>query len=214
MKDQTTKPMTVRKLRGLLHKFDDGVLMHGGHDENEGKFCALEFESKVRGRYFSDEPITLPDVRPVNDGVWLSDKSRTDALLPVLAALWGWENWTKSKRRRWVREASLEIARKVIPAIQNLDSTATNSLKSLKSLRDIKRLLATVEKELDDSGDSALYDLQEQLKDIFDSAAPAYADSMLGMVVRMSEYGQTKAEQEKILAACCKAMVAAAKQLE
>jgi SAM-dependent methyltransferase len=45
---------------------DAGLLRSGSHSEGR-EFCALEFEAQVRGRAWGDAPITLPDLRPIND---------------------------------------------------------------------------------------------------------------------------------------------------
>src|SRR3990167_8386001 len=93
--------MTLKKLQQLLNKMDDGVLRAGSHKAGGREFCALEFEGQVRGRTWSDKPITLPDIRPLNDAFGIgakADKQRTAALLPLMIALGAWSLWSTARR--------------------------------------------------------------------------------------------------------------------
>ncbi len=111
--------MDTSELQRLLSEHDDGILRHGAHEEGR-EFCALEFESRVRGRAWSDAPITLPDLRPLNDARWSSDEARTAALLPVMAALWEWTSWSAERRQAWVGRVVIATVNKIIAELPSL----------------------------------------------------------------------------------------------
>ena len=74
--------MTVEELHEALTKLDKGVLMLGAHPADAHEFCALEFDAAVRGRAHMDHPVTLPDLRPLNDAFGIgaeADRVRTAA---------------------------------------------------------------------------------------------------------------------------------------
>jgi hypothetical protein len=125
--------MTLDRLQSLLAEHDDGVLRSGAHREGR-EFCALEFESKVRGRDWSDAPVTLPDMRPINDGLWSSDAARTDALLPVMVALWGWSTWTLERRIAWAQRIALETVRQIVAELPGLSDAIRTQCRDAKDL--------------------------------------------------------------------------------
>jgi len=96
--------MTTEELQQKLDEMDDGVLRSGAHPAGGRVFCALEFKSQVDGIPWIDNPTKtgMPDLRPLNDTYWPSDKARTDALLPVLAALWDYAKWSDARKARWL----------------------------------------------------------------------------------------------------------------
>lgn len=103
-----SEKMTVERLQAYLDSLDDGVLKYGPHKPGR-EFCALEFESQVRGREWSDEPITMLDIRNIND--WFgtgneADKRRTAALLPVMAALWNWRDWAIAEKDEFIKRVN------------------------------------------------------------------------------------------------------------
>ena len=112
--------MTQEELQGWLDREDDGILRSGAHQAGSRQFCALEFDSVVRGRDWSDTPITLPDLRPLNDGPWRSDAARTAALLPVMVALWDWSTWTRARQRQWASSVALETVKQIIADLPGL----------------------------------------------------------------------------------------------
>src|SRR5438552_3500245 len=97
---QRTILMTIEELTTALANLDEGLLRYGNHTPGV-MMCALEFESVVRGREWSDRPLTLPDLRPLNDGPWSSDKARTSGLLPVMVSLWDWSSWSEERIQQW-----------------------------------------------------------------------------------------------------------------
>ncbi len=111
--------MDTSELQRLLSEHDDGILRHGAHEEGR-EFCALEFESRVRGRAWSDAPITLPDLRPLNDARWSSDTARTAALLPVMAALWDWTSWSTERRQAWAERVVIATVNQIISELPSL----------------------------------------------------------------------------------------------
>src|SRR6267142_5151809 len=112
--------MTTAELQQLLDKMDDGILRSGSHKAGGREFCALEFESQVRQRTWSDAPITLPDLRPINDACWSSNEARTAALLPVMSALWDWSIWPEKKRRKWAETVTIRTVQEIISNLPGL----------------------------------------------------------------------------------------------
>ncbi len=125
--------MNLEQLQALLNEHDDGILRHGMHKEGR-EFCALEFESKVRGRQWSDAPITLPDLRPINDGPWSSDTARTTALLPVMAALWDWSEWSQSRRVAWASCVALMTVQQIVSELPGLSDDIRTQCREAKDL--------------------------------------------------------------------------------
>jgi hypothetical protein len=136
--------MTREELQAKLDELDDGVLRSGAHPAGGREFCALEFESQVRGREWSDAPITLPDLRPINDGPWSSDRARTDALLPVMAALWDWSTWDDARRVRWASIVALETVRQIIAELPGLPDEVRVSCRAASDLPSAARASARV----------------------------------------------------------------------
>ncbi len=115
--------MTTERLQALLHEHDNGLLYTGAHTPGSREFCALEFDAMVRGRAWSDQPITLPDLRPLNDAQWDSDAQRTAALLPVMAALWDWATWSTVRRQAWATYVSIHTVRGIISQLPGISTT-------------------------------------------------------------------------------------------
>jgi hypothetical protein len=136
-------PMTVLELQAALDKLDDGVLKHGSHKEGR-EFCALEFESKLRGRVWSDTPITLPDIRPLNDAGWSSDTARTTALLPVMAALWDWSVWPDKRKMKWAELLVIEIVKQLVSELSELTAEAKACCLKVTNLETAATALAAI----------------------------------------------------------------------
>ena len=129
--------MTTEDLQAALDRLDQGVLLAGAHAEGD-QFCALEFDSQVRGRAWSDEPVTLPDLRPLNDGPWSSNAARTAALLPVMAALWEWGEWTPDRRQRWVTQVVLETVRQIVSALPGVPDAVRETCRTATTLEEAR----------------------------------------------------------------------------
>lgn len=112
--------MTVDELQQKLGELGYGVLKQGAHEPQSGACCALEFANHVRGRRWSDEPGALPDLRPLNDAPWSSDQARTEALLPVMAALWDWSVWSEDQRVAWSRRVAVETVCQIVADLPGL----------------------------------------------------------------------------------------------
>src|SRR3990167_2669242 len=125
--------MTVEQLQAELDRLDKGLLQSGSHKPGR-EFCALEFESQVRGREWSDEPITLPDLRPLNDASWTSAESRTKNLLLVMSALWDWSNWTTVRRTAWVNEVVIETVKQIISGLPLLPIEIVEQCKQVRTV--------------------------------------------------------------------------------
>ena len=90
-------------------------------EEQDGAACALEAASVARGREFSDSPRVagLPDLRPLSDGycIWLDDETRTEHLVPLVKALWGWPQWSRKQQAAWKRRVSERTIREILPCV-------------------------------------------------------------------------------------------------
>ena len=115
-------PVTVTELQAALDRLDDGVLKQGAHKPGR-EFCALEFKSQVDSRKWTDDPKEngMPDIRPLNDlfphG---ADQERTEALLPVMVALWDWDTWSTTRQTQFVQTIAIETVRQIISSLPNL----------------------------------------------------------------------------------------------
>jgi hypothetical protein len=85
--------MTTEELREALVWLDEGVLLKGARKAADRRAEFQRTELARFGLVHSDRPGDLPDLQPLNDGPWSSDQARTEALLPVLSALWDWQAW-------------------------------------------------------------------------------------------------------------------------
>jgi hypothetical protein len=112
--------MDVHTLQAELDRLDDGVLKQGAHQPGSREFCALEFDAVVRGRAHSDAPLTLPDLRPLNEALWSSDVVRPHHLLPVMAAYWEWAEWSEEKRQRVMGRVVVLTVQRVIAGLPYL----------------------------------------------------------------------------------------------
>ena len=132
----TTK-MTVERLQLLLTEMDDGVLRCGSHKAGSREFCALEFESQVRGRKWSDTPITMPDIRPLNDMFGTgprADKLRTAALLPLMAALWDWSNWSITRKQKFATCLIIGTVQEIISELPGLSKDIREACRKATTL--------------------------------------------------------------------------------
>lgn len=127
--------MTVEELQTELDQRDKGVLRVGNHPEGD-TFCALEFESQVRGREWSDKPITLPDLRPLNDAPWPSDEARTRALLPVMVAYWDWATWTPARRQATVERIMIAMVQQLIAELLELPEKVRVQCRAVLTLQE------------------------------------------------------------------------------
>src|SRR6185295_1287806 len=115
----------MKKVKKKLHPLDrvlaerfSGLLRNGKHDE-DGLACALEAATVARKKKWSDAPESagLPDLRPLNDGLWSSDRARTDALVPAMRAMWAWPKWNEKRRKALADRITLRLIREVLPEV-------------------------------------------------------------------------------------------------
>ena len=130
-------PMTVAQLQEELNRRDDGVLKSGKHVEGH-EFCALEFDSVVRERTWSDAPITLPDIRPLNDARWVSNQARTAALLPIMVAYWTWAVWSPARRKACMSLLVIKLVRHTIAELPGLSEAIGQQCRSVSTLEEAK----------------------------------------------------------------------------
>lgn len=111
-----------------VHSFDDvlyqqfgGIIQAGEHDDHEGAACALEAASMARGRGLSDKPSNagLPTLWPISDGlcIWPDDQTRTQHVVPLVKALWGWPQWSKRRRAAWKQRVIQRTIREILPCV-------------------------------------------------------------------------------------------------
>lgn len=107
--------MTIESLREILCSRDGCVLKSGSHEESSGDSCALEVVSVARALAFTDDPATLdmPDLRPLNDASWDSDKQRTEHLLPVIVEC-DWSAWSEARRLRFVERLTILTVQQIV----------------------------------------------------------------------------------------------------
>ena len=74
--------------RGVMETYGEftirrfGVLSVGTHTPESGKACATEAYHAWLGEEWSHDPRgMIPNLRPLNDGLWISDEARTRALI-------------------------------------------------------------------------------------------------------------------------------------
>ena len=101
-------------LRDIIAKRYSGILSAGAH--SDGRLaCALEAAHAAMGDLWSDAPDRWPDLRPMNDGPWSSDRARTEALVPTLEALWDWADWPLARQVAWAHTVVLRTVRELLP---------------------------------------------------------------------------------------------------
>ena len=117
--------LTIEELQHILDTYDGGVLSSGAHSADSGQYCALEAVSLAQAvnrkdahvyRSFTDNPTKLgmPDLRPLNDARWSSSEVRTQALLPLIAALSDWAQWSSTRQQQWAKIVSINTVKRVI----------------------------------------------------------------------------------------------------
>ena len=106
--------MTIDELREGLVRHDGGLLKYGSHRVDAREYCPLEFSSIMRGQSFSDRPGDLPDLLELSDAFGADDQMRTDHILPVIAALWEWREWSPSRQQQWVECVAIAIVREIV----------------------------------------------------------------------------------------------------
>lgn len=154
------RKLTEDDLRAVLEHFDSGVLSFGAHTADEGQYCALECASIAKQivkqnknshvlknfdiddnkmeSIFTDEPerLGIPDLRCLNDAQWGSDTARTNALLPVLAALSNYEDWSKKRQTVFTRLVAEGFVTEIFPLLNGTHYYGyTTSKKVLKPFR-------------------------------------------------------------------------------
>lgn len=111
---------TEIEIRKFLDEQFGGVVAKGKHQkrhEKGGKACVLEAYSQMNGMEWTDDPVYLgtPDIRPLNDAEWPSAAARTEAMIPLLAAVSGWKTWDTVDRVSWSRRVAERTIREVLP---------------------------------------------------------------------------------------------------
>ena len=112
------KTQQVHPFEKVLHEQFGGVIRL---EEEDGAACAVEAASVARGNGFSDSPKSagLPNLWPLSDGclIWPDDKTRTEHVVPMVKALWGWPQWSRKRRAAWKRRVIQRTIREVLPCV-------------------------------------------------------------------------------------------------
>ena len=105
----------------LLHERFGGIIKAGEHDVQEGAACALEAASEARGHGLSDDSgdAGLPTLWPLSDGlcIWPDDQTRTQQVVPLVKALWGWPQLSKKRRAAWKWRVIQRTIREIFPCV-------------------------------------------------------------------------------------------------
>ena len=114
--------LSIEKLQQVLNNLDGGVLYAGKHTPNDHQFCALELVTVARGLALSDSPskAAMPDIRPLNDASWRNNEARTAALLPLIASLSDWNDWTFTQQQTFIEAVVRNTVRQIIATLPNL----------------------------------------------------------------------------------------------
>ena len=129
--------MTVEQLMAGLVEHDDGVLSYGAHKEGDRKFCALEYRSIMKGRKFSDAPVDMPDIRPLQDAFGVGAKAdalRTKHIIPVMAALWDWDAWSGARQKAWSEAIVIALVKTTIADLTGLPDAVQEKCRSVTTL--------------------------------------------------------------------------------
>jgi hypothetical protein len=177
--------MDVHTLQAELDRLDDGVLKQGAHQPGSRAFCALEFDAVVRGRAHSDAPLTLPDLRPLNDALWSSDVVRTHHLLPVMAAYWEWAEWSEEKRQRVMGRVVVLTVQRVIAGLPYLSPEIVMRCQQATTLETAGAAAYAAARAAHAAADAAAYAAY--------AAADAAADAAANAAARAAAYAAADA---------------------
>ena len=111
-----------------VHPFDNvlyqqlgGIIQAGEHEDHEGAACALEAASVARGHGLSDDSgdAGLPTLWPISDGlcIWPDDQTRTEHVVPLVKALWGWPQWSEEQQGAWKRRVIQRTIQEILPCV-------------------------------------------------------------------------------------------------
>lgn len=105
----------------LLHKRFGGIIKAGEHDVQDGAACALEAASMARGHGLSNDSgdAGLPTLWPISDGlcIWPDDQTRTQHIVPLVKALWGWPQWSEEQQGAWKRRVIRRTIQEILPCV-------------------------------------------------------------------------------------------------
>ena len=128
--------MTVEELQAGLDKYDKGVLKKGAHKAGDREFCVIEFSSIMRGKPLSDQDDDIPDIRVLNDAFLDDDTNRTKHMLPVLAALWNWKEWSKERKAQFAKYTVIATINRIVAELPNLPETVRLNCKNASTFAD------------------------------------------------------------------------------
>ena len=114
-----------------------GVIGHGMHENGCGA-CLLECAHHTLGHEWSDAPNLWPDLRPLNDGPWDTDRARTTHLVPVLRAYWDWSTWMHARQRQVMERVILLTVQRVIAGLPGLTPAQRDGCRGVTSLVDAR----------------------------------------------------------------------------
>jgi len=115
------KTQGMHPFEKVLYERFEGVILPGEHDLEEGVACALEAASMARGRGLSDKPgdAGLPTLWPLSDGlgIWPDHQTRTEHVVPLVKALWGWPQWSQGQKKVWKSRVVQRTIQEILPLI-------------------------------------------------------------------------------------------------
>ncbi len=103
--------------RDTINKQFNGVLSAGKHKRRSGQACAIEAYSVARGFKWTDDAakLKMPDIRRLNDAPWPSAVARTEAMVPLVEALWDWAEWAPQEQYEYMVRVLDRTIRQVVP---------------------------------------------------------------------------------------------------
>lgn len=117
--------ITVEEFQHVLDTLDSGVLSYGSHTEEDGLFCAIECLNKVRLPHMPcfDDPSGFADIRHLNDAFGKgheADVARTNEILPLIAELSDWHEWSSHRQVVFATELVISLVRETIAHLPGL----------------------------------------------------------------------------------------------
>jgi len=109
----------MNALENYIQNNKNIILKVGSHKDSSCEQCILELCSAVLGKKWTDNPriLGLPDLRPLNDAHWTSDKIRTEQMLRVAVAIWPWRESSVEKKISFSRKLAELTIRRVLPLV-------------------------------------------------------------------------------------------------
>ena len=198
---------TLTALRRLVDERFGGVLKRGKHPKN-GKCCALECLSVLRGIPWTDDPEELRtfDLRNLND-IYVSDYIRAEYLLPVMAAYNGSLDWPAERQAAVAAALVVGVVNVLIADLLGLPDKIRRVCREARNCREAQ---ASVSSGLHESVmHSAL--LAASMAASMTASAAVSARLSAGAAAQSALTARSVRERERIFIAACQVWLDAAK---